>query len=175
MVIRHIEEKTAGLINEVGITKAPVDPIICAKHLSVDVKSISIANDISGLFVMKDNMAYIMYNKNEKNKKRQRFTIAHELGHYVLHKNIPLIIDKWKKDITIFRDISSTTGEVQREREANAFAASLLMPKFLIDKEINRMPQGKDVLTFLSDKFNVSMQAMNFRLINLELIDYGLY
>ena len=175
MIIRHIEEKTSALLNEVGITEAPIDPIKCAKHLGVEVKPVSISDDISGLFVIKDKMAHLIYNKNERNRKRQRFTIAHELGHYVLHRNIPLIIDKGYREITFNRDLSSTTGEIRREREANAFAASLLMPRDIVEKEIISIPKDADVLTHLARRFNVSTQAMSFRLSNLELVDYGLY
>jgi len=175
MIIRHIEEKSSMLLEEVGLDEAPIDPIKCAKHLGVEVKPVSISDDITGLFVIKDKMAHIIYNKNERNRKRQRFTIAHELGHYVLHRNIPLIIDKGNREITFKRDLSSTTGEIRREREANAFAASLLMPRDLVEKEILKVPKDADIITRLASRFNVSTQAMSFRLSNLEFIDYGLY
>ncbi len=175
MIIKYIEEKAETLLRDIGINIAPIDPIKCAKYLGVNVQSISLKADISGLFVMKDKMAFIRYNENEKNEKRSRFTIAHELGHFVLHKNIPLIIDKGKNDRILFRDSFPTSGEFDREREANAFAASLLMPKFLIDTEIKKVPKDADIVSYLSDKFNVSEQAMSFRLTNLELIEYGIF
>jgi Zn-dependent peptidase ImmA (M78 family) len=93
MIIKYIEEKTEMLLHEIGITTLPIDPIACAKYLGVNVQPVTLEADISGLFVMKDKMAFIRYNENEKNDKRNRFTIAHELGHFILHKNIPLIID----------------------------------------------------------------------------------
>ena len=173
MIIKYIEEKTEKLLQELNVSYAPVDVYQCAKYLGVDVQPVSLKEDISGLFVIKDKMAYIRYNENEKNKQRQRFTIAHELGHFVLHKNIPLFIDKGEK--LMYRDTASTTGELQKEREANAFAASLLMPKFLIEKKILNIPQNKNIVDYLAEKFNVSDQAMNFRLSNLGMLDFGLF
>lgn len=175
MIIKYIEERTEILLREIDVKKAPVDPILCARHLDVDVQPTALGEEISGLFVMKDKMAFIRYSDSEINDKRTRFTIAHELGHFVLHKNIPLIIDKGSNERVLFRDSSSATGELHREREANAFAASLLMPKFLIDLEIKKVPKKSDIIKYLSIKFNVSEQAMNFRLINLGLIEYGFF
>ncbi len=174
MILKYIEEITEQLIKNNNIISTPIDPIEISKILGVNVQPAVLESDISGLFVIKDNMAYIRYNKNEKNKKRNRFTIAHELGHFVLHKNIPLIIEKSNKERALYRDNLSTTGEEKREREANAFAASLLMPKFLIEKEISDLPEKKDIVPRLANKFNVSDDAMTFRLINLGLLEYGL-
>ncbi|WP_460881211.1 ImmA/IrrE family metallo-endopeptidase [Pontibacter rugosus] len=68
---------------------------------------------------------------------RQRFTIAHELGHFVLHqKYSELFIDKEKP---LFRNQESSTGEHKREKEANAFAAAILMPQFLIFQEATKI------------------------------------
>ncbi|MFW5700488.1 MAG: ImmA/IrrE family metallo-endopeptidase [Cyclobacteriaceae bacterium] len=175
MIIRYIEEKTESLLARMGINEAPVDPIKCAKFLNVDVQKADMDSDISGLFVIKDNVAYIRYNASEKNIKRLRFTIAHELGHFVLHKSIPFILEKGKSEKVMFRNAISSTGEVHREREANAFAASLLMPKYLINKEINELGDSPNLVASLAEIFNVSNEAMTFRLANLEMLEYGLF
>jgi Zn-dependent peptidase ImmA (M78 family) len=175
MILTYIEEKTEKLLKDLDIKKAPVEPSDIAKQLGVDVQPTSLEEEISGLFVMKDKMAFIRYNETEKNDKRTRFTIAHELGHFVLHKEISLVIDKGNNDKVLFRDSISSSGELHREREANAFAASLLMPKYLIETEIRKVPKNSELIAFLSNKFNVSEQAMNFRLINLGLIEHGLF
>jgi Zn-dependent peptidase ImmA (M78 family) len=175
MIIKYIEEKAESLLAKMGINEAPVDPVKCAKYLNIDVQKADMDSDISGLFVIKDNMAHIRYNASEKNSKRRRFTIAHELGHYVLHKSIPFILEKGKSEKVMFRDANSSTGEVHREREANAFAASLLMPKYLINKEINKLDNSSDIVASLAKKFNVSNDAMTFRLANLGMLEYGLF
>jgi len=162
--MKYIEDKVENLLKEFSIHSAPIDPIKCAKNLGVVVQSVDLDSDVSGLFVTKDNVSYIMYNRSEQ-KVRQRFTIAHELGHFVLHKDVSLFIDKTQR--VLYRDSSSTTGEKLKEREANAFAAALLMPRTLIDMEVLNIPNDKDIVEFLSKKFNVSELAMSFRLSNL--------
>ena len=99
--------------------------------------------------------------------KRQRFTIAHELGHLRLHsKDQPVFIDKAPK--VMYRNNASATGEIHKEREANAFAAALLMPKDLIANVIeNCKCGGDDAVKYLAKEFKVSDQAMSFRLSNL--------
>lgn len=69
----------------------------------------------------------IGFNPTES-KTRQRFTIAHELGHFELHKqDSGLFVDKEFK--MLFRDQNSSSGEIRKEQEANAFAAAILMPE----------------------------------------------
>jgi Zn-dependent peptidase ImmA (M78 family) len=162
--MRHVEEKVEEILKELNINNAPVEPKKCAEHFGIDVKAVDLDKEVSGLFVLKGESPYIMYNKNETSQ-RKRFTIAHELGHFILHKNTSLFIDK--SDRVLYRNSSSTTGEVLKEREANAFAACLLMPKKLIESEINNVPLGEDVVDYLSQKFKVSQLAMSFRLSNL--------
>lgn len=96
---------------------------------------------------------------NEKDiKTRARFTIAHELGHYFLHMD-----GSDNKVITSFRMDHSPA-----ERQADTFAAELLMPEESVRKEYGNMVIP--VSDSLAEIFNVSKQAMRFRLDRLELI-----
>jgi len=168
-----IEGITYDIIKKLNINSPKkIDLIKISKHLGVNVKSEDLDSDISGLFVIKDNEAYIRYNARES-KQRQRFTIAHELGHFVLHKDTPLFISK--KDNVMYRNLDSSTGEIKREREANSFAASLLMPRKLVLEEIKKIPKKAthNPSSYLAEKFEVSEQAMTFRLANLGF-DIGL-
>ena len=73
-----------------------------------------------------------------------------------------------KKDFKLYRNLESSTGEVKKEREANAFAANLLMPEQFISNEINNAPDNtKNAIEYLANVFKVSEQAMTFRLANL--------
>lgn len=78
---------------------------------------------------------------------RQRFTIAHELGHLFLH---PLG--------QLFRD--GTFAGTQQERDANDFAAAMLMPLWLVEPVL-RSTQRK---TTLASMFHVSQAAMDIQL-----------
>lgn len=100
---------------------------------------------------------------------RKRFTIAHELGHLLLHN------DPYHVDTQIhLRDRRSSTAESIAEVEANQFAANLLMPARMLQKDLLAM----DVIDIdgaaeeLAAKYGVSLQAMTLRIAKLE--KYGL-
>lgn len=94
----------------------------------------------------------IFYNTEDQSPQRIRFSLAHELGHYFLeHKSM--------------RDVNDGQLKAQ-EREANSFAAQMLMPKQVI-KELSRrgVPVTED---FLIKNFDVSESAAAFRLKSLD-------
>jgi Zn-dependent peptidase ImmA (M78 family) len=167
MIFRYIEEKTENLLKENDFFIPGFDVIKLAKKIGVQVLKKKFDDDVSGVFIMSDKTPIISYNGNEDNK-RIRFTVAHELGHYILHSNEqPFFLDKSPK--AMYRNSASTTGEFLKEREANAFAASLLMPSKLIEIELEGLSdEVSDIVKYLAKKFNVSEQAMTFRLSNLD-------
>lgn len=116
----------------------------------------SLPSSTSGyLKKVSDKNWVIVVNKNH-NPKRQRFTLAHELGHYILHKNE----DTCFEDSILFRDDHVSPLEYS----ANRFAAELLMPSELITQSIKR---GSTTLEELADKFQVSVLAVKQRILTL--------
>lgn len=95
---------------------------------------------------------------------RQRFTIAHELGHLILHVELDLHVDK---HFPIgLRSETSAKGVDDHEIEANQFAAELLMPSEWIRREVELL-RGTDVdraISKLAEKYEVSTEAMSIRL-----------
>ena len=176
MELKEIERKAEQILKDNDISSLPIDVLDLSIKMGVRVEAIDFENDdVSGIFILKNDKPYIGYNKDQ-GKNRVRFTIAHELGHYILHsENQQLFIDKSKK--VMYRDANSSTGELLLEREANSFAASRLMPEFMIEKELINTPQNnsdKDTIEQLAEKFSVSTQALSFRLSNLGY-DFGLF
>lgn len=103
----------------------------------------------SGTLVVNNSKPTIYVNSYEPYQ-RTRFTLAHELGHFMLHSNFG------EKDITIHR-----SGENERtEWEANWFAAGFLMPR---NEFIEEYKKNKDTL-YLSNRFNVSTSAITYRI-----------
>lgn len=100
----------------------------------------------------------IKVNKNDS-ARRQRFTVAHELAHYLLHRD--QIGDGIEDDVLYRSSLSDS-----REAQANRLAADLLMPDPLVSEWIDkaRSLQIEDIVGFLADKFNVSDAAMKIRL-----------
>lgn len=169
---KNIEKKAEDLLRSTESMRLPIPVEIIAHRLGVVVDTAPLGEDISGVLVVKDEIGTIGVNQSHS-PVRQRFTIAHELGHYVLHRELSnLFIDK---EYTAFRDSKSSQGEDRAEIQANRFAAALLMPREMVMREIGG-PHGFDfgdekTLDRLADKFQVSVQAMSIRLSNLGVFD----
>jgi len=107
---------------------------------------------------------YAIYVNASHPKTRRRFTIAHEIAHYVLHKS--LIGDGIVDDTLYCSDLSDTL-----EAEANQFAAGILMPIHLI----RRAFRNERSMPKLAEQFDVSREAMAIRLYNANYISAGHY
>lgn len=166
MIFRHIEEKAENVLKNRGFFEIGFNIEDLAASLNIQITRKVFDENISGLLLIQGDGAIISCHAHEDTK-RQRFTIAHEIGHFILHaKNQPLFVDKLQK--VMYRNNASTTGEILVEREANAFAAALLMPSELLDEAIKHKPDNeRDDVKYLSNLFKVSEQAMSFRLSNL--------
>jgi Zn-dependent peptidase ImmA (M78 family) len=165
----HIETTSNLILDSCKIKNLPVpiDEIALARGLKL--KPYDMGEEISGVLLIEGDKSTIGYNTRES-EARQRFTIAHELGHYELHKSKhELFIDK-KIPIVFYRDQNSSKGDNQMEQEANAFAASILMPIPFIKREIqkgNIKSFDENALMELSKIFNVSLAAMTIRISNV--------
>lgn len=134
----------------------------------------SLGDGIIGKITFDGDIAIISINPSENTyRSRRRFTLAHEFGHYVLHS---------KDDKREFIDASETmfrSGGGDFEIEANHFAASILMPQELLVSEalliVTDFRESNDFtvdefVRRLALKFNVSIQSMRYRLVNLDII-----
>jgi Zn-dependent peptidase ImmA (M78 family) len=129
---------------------------------------------MSGLLVVERGQGIIGYNADHA-MVRQRFTIAHEIAHYVLHAKDDLaqsrvFVDRY---LVYRRSDLASSGTDEQEIEANRFGAALLMPRNLVREEIGQ--RGLDLdddsdLKLLARRFMVSVAAMTNRLSNLALI-----
>ncbi|OMP31908.1 ImmA/IrrE family metallo-endopeptidase [Mangrovimonas sp. DI 80] len=179
----QIERLAYETLLNFNLLQAPIDLYDLANKLSISIESQFLDNDISGFLLKKDEKTIIGLNKNHP-KVRQRFTIAHEIGHFKLHNSdSPLFIDYFYKGSIlrpknvdkIYRRNKNGNNPLM-EKQANFFAANLLMPKKLIEKEILELSENLDYddkLKRLSEKFKVSEIAMDYRLKALGHYDYG--
>ena len=130
----------------------PVNPFYIAKKENLRVNAVKFPLEhkfISGFINYKEKAIYI--NTLEKFLPRRIFTIAHELGHYFLHRN----------DIKSYRISmrdTSKQGVSMEETQANIFAGNLLVPKFMLDRFENFSVYDLSVL------FAVSKEVINIRL-----------
>ncbi|GAA4419233.1 hypothetical protein GCM10023187_53350 [Nibrella viscosa] len=159
------------------ISNGGIDVKQVAATLGIELMLYDFGEDVSGVLLRDGEKAKIGYS-TQTGLLRQRFTIAHELGHYILnHQRQGVFVDTPEKYFTLFRDSKSSTGEDFQEREANAFAAALLMPRdLLIEAATNIYQSGitrkedYDMVPVLADAFKVSNLAMSIRLTNLDLV-----
>ena len=154
-------------LERAGATRLPIDVKQVAQAHEIEVREETNGGDISGFLMRKGNQSVIGVNASH-HPNRQRFTIAHELGHYFLHQFEGVHLDK-----TFHRSGLSSLGISTEEIEANAFAAELLMPDHLVRRAVASF-EGDLVsdsgIDKLAESFEVSAQAMSIRLANLGFI-----
>jgi len=162
----YIQRLADGLLDEGGVAKAPVPVERLARLKGCRVVKYDI-KDISGVLFRSSDDVLIGVNSKHP-PQRQRFTIAHELGHFLLHDGEAVHYDKDYR-VSLRSDLSSAGTDIE-EIEANFFAASLLMPdRFLRgDPRAAEMDveDGKAIKT-LAGAYGVSAQAMTHRLLRV--------
>lgn len=169
-----IENLALKLLQSYDLLTTPIDVRKVASKLDIQILEQDLDDDVSGFLVRKDNKNVIGLNNNQHDV-RQRFTISHEIGHFKIHVSESLFVDYYKGS-RLYRS-SNHSNDFKAEREANVFAAALLMPEPLIIDKLKSLPDDisyERKLKHLSSIFVVSQQAMDFRLKSLGLYDYGL-
>ncbi|MCF0070694.1 ImmA/IrrE family metallo-endopeptidase [Dyadobacter sp. CY261] len=141
------------LLQEFGLEKPPVNPMDIAKRLGVAVSFVEFEkklNSISGFYDFEEDTIFVNMNEYPL---RQTFTIAHELGHRILHA-------EWARssDYKVLMREDTATND-PKEAEANAFAANLLVPRFMLDKYWQGLSASQ-----LSELFVVSVPVIKNRI-----------
>lgn len=138
--------------------KIPLEDI--AWSLKLLVKDADL-DGCDGRLIRKDDSGIISINRNIKEPGRRRWTIAHEIGHFLLHKH--------KNPIDIYCDdhFVLNYGTISdEETEANCFAAELLLPTELIQGRLT-VPPSLELATSISKDFQVTLTAAAMRIIDL--------
>ena len=117
---------------------------------------------LSGLLVPR---AYEIWVRRDESESRRRFSVAHEVGHWVLH--VPAAAQAvFCRRGDVLPDVDEAA--LRRERAANRFAAELLMPEGSVRAEAERVGPDPNAL---AERFAVSPIAMAFRLVNLSYLE----
>lgn len=156
-------EKAVSLLKMASIHNPPVNVHKIAKLLGFSIIESDFPINYSGEIFIENNVKSIGVNKNHS-LTRQRFTIAHELGHYL---NGHQFFDEEGKMLED-SEFDFNNPIHQQEREANLFASELLIPKEFLKKDLNQYGLDIDKLIEL---YQVSSQAMWIRLTSLKLVD----
>jgi Zn-dependent peptidase ImmA (M78 family) len=160
--------KANEVLRQAKVKRVPVDLSNIATLVGATIHYEPLDNEISGM-VTRINAGFAVIGVNSLHAKtRQRFSIAHEIGHLVLHQDEMLHIDS-KYQIAL-RSAQSSMGTDAKEIEANQFAAELLMPREMIEKDVDDLIgqlEIEDAVSELAAKYEVSEQAMTIRLTTL--------
>jgi Zn-dependent peptidase ImmA (M78 family) len=163
------------LLREANVATPPVPVEALAERVGAELSYRSLEGDISGLLYRDEGRKVIGVNALD-GRARQRFTIAHEIGHLLLHPGHTVIIDKLVK-VNFRATASMPVARREEEREANEFAAELLMPERLVKAYASDIVgesvlfSKDDLVRALAQRFDVSPLAMEYRLVNLHLLD----
>lgn len=168
---RKIETQVHDLLASHGITDAPVPVERMAKAQGARIFYKSLDDDVSG-FIYRDQTQTVIGVNTHHAPVRQNFTIAHELGHLLLHDQEQLHVDHTFR--VRLRSSVSSQGTDEAEREANLFAATLLMPKQFLEADLAAEEYldllDSELLRALARKYGVSTEALVNRLKNLGYI-----
>jgi len=156
----------ASELLQLGKVKVPPIPVEDLAHLvNAEIRFEPFAGQLSGMVHRaSDGRAVIGVNSIEP-LTRRRFTIAHELGHLLLHKDSEFHVDE-RYPIGFRTDLSAQAVD-DREIEANQFAAELLMPLSFLREDLGSLPldiETEEFITKLARRYEVSVQAMTIRL-----------
>ena len=116
------------------------------------------------MLVPADQQIWLNGREARQSPGRRRFTVAHEIGHWICHFERGRFEPQYcrSEDIGVGIGIGRT-----REREANAFASQLLMPEVLVRREAEALRLNVHAL---ARRFEVSLPAMKVRLSQLSLL-----
>lgn len=138
-----------------GLLQVPVDVYSVAEFLGLDVREEAMDDELSG-FIEPRKAGWIIGVNTYHHPNRQRFTVAHEIGHFLLHKPTEKHVD-----VTFARRVGSKDP---KEAQADRFAAELLMPEASVREAIG---VGETSLERLAKRFNVSVLAAKYRVQSL--------
>lgn len=165
---KAIRSKVNELLRNNRISQAPINVEQIATSLGITISKAPTEDDISGFLLRSPDGSAILGVNALHHMNRQRFTIAHEIGHFELHKHDQVHVDR---SVVKLRNQISSKGEDHEEIEANRFAAELLMPEDLLIRDLLEFAEmdlnDERRMQQLAKKFQVSVQAMTNRLVSL--------
>lgn len=159
----RIEKLVAEILEKNSVTEpeVPIEKLIRAEGIRIVYEDL---NELSGMIIRQGDEATIAVHA-EHNRARQKFTLAHEFGHYLLHDGRPV---RYDTDFRVnLRSDSSSLANDPEEIEANFFAANILMPSSMMERDLENVAvdvSDSATIRQLKRRYGVSTQAMTLRL-----------
>lgn len=156
-----LEDLAKKILEITGCFSNKTELLKLASMLSLNVFNAGFDDDnIAGMLKIENNQYNIYINKSQPIV-RQRFTLAHEISHFILHKDL---IDEQKGSVLYRKDFNSSSSI---EQQANFLAAALLMPK----EEIEKAWKTLSNILEIAEIFETSKEATYIRLNKLGLLN----
>ena len=145
------------------LSESPINIEAIIREFDIELnKKANLGDDVSGQIELLGEGQYKISVNKKDHYFRQRFTMAHELGHYIFHRHL---LGDGVDDSRMYRTTSNSNFHNQigpkQEAEANEFAAKILMPFDALLKDYNSMEQN---VNEVAKKWQVSPQALKIRL-----------
>lgn len=146
--------------------QSPVPVRQLVRMLGINLREYQLPDSQSAYIVRNLNNSFTIGVNTNEGDQRQRFSIAHELGHFYLHRD--LLKPGGKHADRLFGGGANPLGPLSRlhERQANQFAAETLLPEFAVKRMWRGMIGDVDLI---ARQFQVSRVATRWRLVNLGL------
>lgn len=158
---RQIEPEKRQIV-ERHMGDIPVRLGVMARELGLTVKLSTMKPGESGQIRREDNGQYVVRINRHETRERQRFTLAHEIAHFLLHRGEIDRLEDGIVDNVLYRSGASE----QKEYEANRLAADLIMPHDAVREQLDALgaPASDEIIDRLAEVFQVSRAAMEVRL-----------
>lgn len=150
------EHYARSLLKELDIKNLPINPREIIKRLGIALYEVDAADRFDGWIMRIEEVAAIGLNTSISSKGKKSFTLAHELGHYKIPHH--------SKNIQCLReDIEAFSSAKVIEKEANEFAAELLMPETIIQPLIEESEIGFEAIKLLASQCETSLTSTSYR------------
>ena len=169
--VNEMPEVAQMILDRLGIEEVPIPIVAIMKSLNFQVVAGELKDEISGIIGIDDDLAKnfksskVIAINNKDNVGHQRFTMAHELAHYLFDFDA-------SNQIVYYNTYNTFEDENEEERRANYFAANLLMPEKKFKKEFDNVVIKNNLYVTvekLSQIFQVSGEAVRRRISELSL------
>lgn len=132
------QNKAIELASQLGLSGFPIDPAEAARELGIEVQFVTFAEEklrreVSGAYLIDDDDRRFIYINEDEAPKRQTVTIAHELGHHIMHPNYVK-----SQEYQVMLRYANPQGIPefirQKEIEADEFARHFLVPLTALER-----------------------------------------
>ncbi len=153
-----------GILRDLKIQDFPIDPHCIATKLGIVIWERDLPVSCDGCLMRVGNSWGILVNDRIRSETRRNFTIAHEIGHYLLERDSIVTSPLHQQFNTVITEQNSTNKEVQAylqsEQRANQFAVELLMPTPIFSVDSSSHAQvGLPAITELAAQYGTSLTS----------------